>query len=141
LKRYFPGPEIPYIAANKDSHERIERVVGEYGGTRYSHSTVAKAAALMDSYRVKLNGDDTITLSSGDSAPRYVEIEPYVFRELDGPGRLVFKEDGNGRITTLLFANGPAAAAVRREWYETSISHGGLLGGCLAVFLSALVFW
>lgn len=141
LKRYFPGPEIPHIAANKDSHERIERVVGEYGGTRYSHSTVTKAASLMDSYRIKQNGDDTITLSSGDSSRRYVEIEPYVFRELDGPGRLVFKEDDNGRVTYLLFANGPAAAAVRREWYETSISHAGLLGGCLAVFLSALVFW
>jgi CubicO group peptidase (beta-lactamase class C family) len=141
MKRYFPGSEIPHVAATKDSHERIERVVGEYGSTRYSHSTVAKAAAFMETYRIKRNGDDTVTLSNGEFSRRYVEIEPYVFRELDGPGRLVFKEGDNGRIAYLLFANGPAAAAARREWYETSIAHGGLFGGCLAVFLSALFFW
>lgn len=141
LKRYFPGPDFPRIAATKDSRERLERIAGEYGDTRYSHSTVAKFGSLLGTFRAKVNEDSTLTVSSGDSARRYVEVEPFEFRELDGPRRLIFKEDGNGRVTYLFFADGPAGAAIRREWYETSLTQLGLMGGCLAVFCSALLFW
>ena len=36
---------------------------------------------------------------------------------------------------------GPAGAAIRREWYEWSAVQGGLVGGCLGIFVSAFLFW
>ena len=107
LKRYFPAPDPPRIAAKSESHDRVGRVAGEYGSTRYSHSTITKLASLMSAIKVRANKDDTITVSSGDSARRYVEVEPLVFRELDGPRRIVFQEDKDGRVHYLFYADGP----------------------------------
>jgi hypothetical protein len=109
--------------------------------TRYSHTTVAKLGALMGVFDVSVNDDDTLTISIGGRAGRYVEVEPYVFRELDGPDRFVFQEDKDGKVRYLFLADLPIVAARRSEWYERSLVHIGLLGGCLALFATALFFW
>jgi len=141
MKRYFPAASPPRVQATPDSHERVQSVAGEYGSTRYSHSTVTKVASLLSVIKVRANKDDTLTVSSGDSARRYVEVEPLVFRELDGPRRMVFQEDKNGRVHYLFFADAPAGAAIRHEWYELSAVHASLVGGCLGIFVSAFLFW
>jgi hypothetical protein len=91
--------------------------------------------------KVAVNDDDTITISTPNASRRYVEIEPFVFRELDGTRKVVFKEDENGRVLYLFPADAPPVSAVRREWYELSDVQLGLLAGSLAIFASALLFW
>jgi CubicO group peptidase (beta-lactamase class C family) len=141
LKRYFPQADPPRIKPPSDFRERADRLKGEYGVTRYSHSSVAKLAALTGAFDVSVNKDDTITVTLGDDSRRYVEVEPFVFRELDGPGQVVFKEDERGRVRYLFRADAPSGSAIRREWYELSWVQLGLLGGSLAIFASALLFW
>jgi CubicO group peptidase (beta-lactamase class C family) len=141
LRRYFPQPDPPRITPPSDFHERARRFAGEYGMTRYSHSTFTKLAALLAVFKVAANKDDTLTISVGDSSRRYVEVEPLVFRELDGPRKVVFQEGKNGRVLYLLPANAPVVCAIRREWYELSLVQFGLLGGSMAVFLAAFTFW
>ena len=141
LKRYFPEPDLPRVKAAGDVHERTQRLAGEYGMTRYSHSTVAKLAALMSVCRVKVNKDDTLTVTVGAEPRQFVEVEPFVFRELEGSRKIVFQEDKAGKIAYLYFANAPFMSAVHREWYELSTVHGGLVLGCVALFLSAFFFW
>src|SRR5262249_25881780 len=140
VRRYFPQPDPPRTEAGNDFRERAKRLGREYGLTRYSHSTVAKLAALLGVFRVSVNDDDTITIRIRDQSRRYVEIEPFVFRELDGTRKVVFREDENGRIDHMFLADAPPLSAVRRRWYELSEVHGGLIVGCLAAFLSALLF-
>jgi CubicO group peptidase (beta-lactamase class C family) len=141
LRRYFPAPDPPAIKPASDFHERAKRFAGEYGTTRYSHSSVAKVAALLSVLKVSVNDDDTLTIGSGDRARRYVEVEPFVFREVDGPGKFVFQEDKDGRMRYLFISDMPPLSAVRRQWYELTTVQLGVLAGSAAIFASALLFW
>jgi CubicO group peptidase (beta-lactamase class C family) len=141
LNRYFPAPDPPRVQAASASRERAKRLAGEYVLTRYSHSTFAKLAALLAAFDVSPNDDDTITIGIAGNSRRYVEVEPLVFRELDGPGKVIFREGPDGRGLYLFPDNMPPLSAVRREWYDTSLAQWGLLGGSVAVLASALLFW
>jgi CubicO group peptidase (beta-lactamase class C family) len=141
LRRYFPAADPPRVQAGSEFAERAKRVAGEYASTRYSHRSFTKLAALLGGVKVAVNDDDTLTLSTVTNSRRFVEVEPLVFRELDGPRKIVFQEDKNGNIAYLFPADAPAVAAVRRIWYERQDVHLGLLVGCTAVFASALLFW
>lgn len=135
LARYFPVPLQARVKPDAASKERLSKLAGEYGNTRYSHSTIAKIGSLMSYYEVTVNTDDTITIASGDSARRYAEIQPFQFRELDGAREAVFQTDKDGHVTHLFFKNGPHSSAIRLKWYETSTVQQSLLLGCLASFL------
>jgi hypothetical protein len=141
LKRYYPEADPPRIAAAGDFRERARRLAGEYGMTRYSHSSVAKLAALLGVLKVSVNPDDTVTIQLVGRSRRYVETEPYLFRELDGISTMAFQEGKDGRVLYLFPGDMAAVSAVRREWYELSDVHWGLLAGCVGVFVSALLFW
>jgi CubicO group peptidase (beta-lactamase class C family) len=141
LRRYFPAADPPRIQASGDFAARAKRLAGEYANTRYSHTSITKLVALLGGVTVAVNEDDTLTLSTLMDSRRFVEVEPLVFRERDGPRKVVFQEDKNGNIARLFLADAPAVSAVRRQWYEKRDVHVGLLAGCAAVFASALLFW
>jgi CubicO group peptidase (beta-lactamase class C family) len=141
LRRYFPDPDPPRVKSGADFHERADRLAGEYVMTRHPHSTVAKLIALLSVVKVSVNDDDTLTVALGSTSSRYVEIEPYVFREQDGRRRVVFQEDKDGRVRYLFLADVAPVSAERREWYERSLVHWGMLAGSLAIFATALFFW
>jgi hypothetical protein len=92
-------------------------------------------------FHVSVNDDDTLTISIGQTTGRYVETEPFVFRELDGPKRVVFQEEPNGRVSYLYLADVAPLAAERREWYESTLAQWSVLGASAAILASALLFW
>lgn len=141
LRRYFPSPDPPRLNAADGLAERAKRVAGEYGITRYSHTTPAKLAALFSVVKVSVNDDHTITITMGERSRRFLEVEPLVFRELDGTRRVVFQEDKNGDVTYLFPADWAAVSAVRLRWYELSWVQLGVLGICLGILATALLFW
>ncbi|MFT3882953.1 MAG: hypothetical protein QM703_25265 [Gemmatales bacterium] len=121
--------------------DRLGKVAGEYGGTRYSHSSIAKLGAMMAMIEVSAQPDDSITISHGETTRRYVEVQPFQFRELDGTREAVFQTDKDGNVVHLFFANSPHSSAIKLKWYETSTVQLGLLLGCLALFATALLVW
>jgi CubicO group peptidase (beta-lactamase class C family) len=141
MRRYFPAPDPDRIQAGNDAHERAKKLAGEYRVTRYSHSTLTKLIGLVSVLRVKANDDDSLTIGIGDRAHRFVEVEPLVYRDVDGPDRFVFQADKNGNPTYLFPADAAAVAAVKLPWYDTTIAHGALVGVSVVIFLSALFFW
>jgi CubicO group peptidase (beta-lactamase class C family) len=141
LKRYYPEPDPPRIQVVDGFRERGKRLAGEYVITRYSHSSVTKMVALLSAFDVAVNDDDTLTIGTPGDSQRYVEIEPFVFRELDGARKVVFNEGKDGRGLYLFLADAPTLSAVRREWYELSVVQWGLLGVSAGVFATALLFW
>jgi CubicO group peptidase (beta-lactamase class C family) len=141
LKRYFPEPDPAPIVPAADAGERAKMLAGEYVITRHSHTSPMKLVALLSALTVSVNKDNTITISFAGDRRRYSEVEPLVYRELEGRRRVVFREDENGRGLYLFPADRPTLSAVRRPWYDTSLAHLGLLAVCIAVFASALVTW
>jgi CubicO group peptidase (beta-lactamase class C family) len=143
LNRYFPEPDPPVLAAASDGRSRAEHLAGEYVMTRYSHSSVAKLGALMGVIRVSVNDDDTITvrMGMGGRSRRYAEAEPLVYREVDGPQRLVFHEDEESKSLYLYPADWAAVSAVKPAWYDSGPAQLGLLGASTGILTSALLFW
>ena len=68
----------------------------------------------------------------------YLEIEPGLFQEAQGPRRAVFREDEKGRITHLLI---DLAAYERLPWYETSALHQALFDNWGFVWAAMIVLW
>jgi CubicO group peptidase (beta-lactamase class C family) len=141
LRRYFPVADPPRSEPASDFHERANRLAGEYEITRYSTATITKFAALMSVWKVSVNSDDTITITSGGTPVRYVETDPFVFRALDGKRTMVFQEDESGQVSYLFAGEMAPLFAVRRAWYERSELHLSVLAGSMVIFLSALLFW
>jgi hypothetical protein len=102
---------------------------------------MTKLMALLAVFQVDVNEDSTLTVSLGFNSRRFVEVEPFVFRELDGPRKLVFQEDKDGHIAYLFPADAPAVSAARRHWFELRSVHLGLVAGCVCVFASAVFIW
>jgi CubicO group peptidase (beta-lactamase class C family) len=141
LKRYYPEPDPPRIPAADGFRARAKRLAGEYVVTRYSHSTVTKLMALLSVFDVSVNDDNTLTIGTPGGSQRYVEVEPLVFRELDGTRKVVFQEGKDGHVLYAFLADVPPLSAVRREWYDLSVVHWAILGVSLGIFATALLFW
>ncbi|MGH3147256.1 MAG: serine hydrolase domain-containing protein, partial [Rubrobacter sp.] len=143
LDRYYPAPDSPAGKPPADFLERADRFTGSYWPTRAAQTTPEKLNALTLARSVSVAEDGALLtrpLSGGDPQ-RWVQVEPLVFREVDGHGTLVFREDGQGRITHLFFDVPQTWAYVRLAWYETPAFHAGLLAISAVLFLSAIVVW
>lgn len=98
IQRYYPSPasDTPTLPT---AYLHGEQVRGRYENSRGSASNFLAIARLFGSATVVLNDDDTIGVSSlrtGDGRiKRWREIEPYVWREVGGDGRLAAKMSDN----------------------------------------------
>ncbi len=68
-----------------------------------------------------------------------VEIEPYVFRSLDGSETMIYHSNQGRQPAHILFDGRPHYAFERIQWYETPKFNHLLLGISLILLLSALV--
>ncbi len=83
-------------------------------------------------------GDGTLLLVTPYGDWRIVEEEPLYFRQVDGPFHFVFREDGQGRITSLFTDYTPMFGLEKLQWYETLGFNMPLLLVSLLLFLSTL---
>lgn len=140
LDRYLPQ-QLPARAKSPDGmRERSSKFVGEYQTLRYSDSTFGKIARLLGAIHVSLAKDDQLVVVRGDNTFRFIEAEPGFYRELDGNRTVAFKESDTGEIA-LAWDNAAPMASVKVPWHETSLFHLSILAACLALMLTALLFW
>jgi hypothetical protein len=141
MDRYYPPAAPAPIAAAKDFRDRSARYAGQYGAIRHSYTTLAKLGALFSVANVSVDDDQLLfSVEGAGLALRFSEIEPGVFREVDGQRTIAFRDDGQRRATHM-FLGGSPVAWVRLPWYETPEFTLALVVACVAVFLSALVGW
>lgn len=137
---YYPAPGVEPIQPPADFAERAGRFVGVYRVASSPHTTLIKIVELFGGYRVEISepGDGTLVLGVEGLDPRFVEMEPLYFRQVDGPFAMVFREDDRGRITQMYTDFMPQYAAVKLAWYETRGFNLALALGCVLVFLSLM---
>jgi CubicO group peptidase (beta-lactamase class C family) len=143
LDRYYPlaapaAPDPPAGFALRSS-----QYVGSYQSTRMAVTSIEKIGALFaPEVAVSATPDGYLTISGLSREPtRWVEIEPLVFRQVGGQEVLAFRADDQGRIAYLFQGNLAISGYRRLGWYEALAFHYGLLGGSVALFLSALLLW
>jgi CubicO group peptidase (beta-lactamase class C family) len=133
IDRYYPA-EVPEPKPLSDSQERIKQCLGNYRPTRVIHSNWAKLMALMMSSAVKTTDEGNLLIAGR----QWVEIEPYVFQELGGRDKVVFKADDSGKITNMMLDSAPYFAFVKVPWYQSPNFSYFLLAVCGILFLTAL---
>ncbi|MGD8491203.1 MAG: serine hydrolase domain-containing protein [Anaerolineae bacterium] len=151
---YFPAPAGAPLQTTSLSRDQLQRLAGAYRYTRYSHTTANKLNGLALTFEIRANADGTLSSIyplSGEVG-RYAPETPKVFRrvsggpmavlghELDIGDTLVFREDGQGRIT-YLFVPFKSFALERLAWYEGTAEQVLLLAAMVLLFLSAVVVW
>ncbi len=140
LDHYYPPADEP-VEATSDFAQRADRYRGHYGSIRHAYTTPAKLGALMGAADVTVDDDNLVfTFTGADLVLRFAEVEPGLFREVDGQRMIAFREDGEGPAP-YMFLGGSPTAFERLPWYETIRFSLALLVGCLVVFLTALVGW
>jgi hypothetical protein len=146
LDRYFPAAE----SAEKDKQQEktepakpasLARFEGDYGGVRHSYTSITKLGALFNVVKISADEGELVASGTGGAPKRFMEIEPLLFREVDGQDKLAFRQDEHGNITHLFVGSVPYMAFEKLAWNETPAFVLALVGGCATVFLSAVVGW
>jgi CubicO group peptidase (beta-lactamase class C family) len=146
LDKYYPpaAPAPVPSAAPKPTaaqRERLAQVSGAYGMTRMSRTTFEKAAALLSVIRIRPTKEGNLLLTAGSTARQYEEVEPWVYRQIEGPDKLVFKRTAGGKVEYAFSDGIPIMGLVKLAWYENPSFHYALLAFCLLLFLSAALGW
>lgn len=144
MDHYYPAPQTPAPAAPLES---LARYAGSYGATRSNQTTIEKALGLFQAVTVAPTGTQELVVSVGSPAQLtflYKQVEPLVFRSADLPptafGDLVFRADAQGRITAMFQQNNPTTAYLPLPWYAAPGLNFTLLGLCILLFLSILIW-
>jgi hypothetical protein len=144
LRRYYPdrGAPPPTLAT---AYLHGRQVEGRYESSRQSSSNFLAIARLFASATIELNDDETISVSAfrtpDGRLKRWREIEPYLWREVDGDSRLAAKVIDNRVIAV---SSDDVPAAIWLQPVPAWRSPGWLLPllyAALAVHVLALALW
>lgn len=93
----FATPELPSIEPSSETPTRADELTGWYRSTRISATEPTKLIGASATVQVRINDGTLITdpVAPGTDSQRWVEIEPLVFREIDGHERLAFRTEDN----------------------------------------------
>lgn len=97
LDHYYPTPAAPAPQPATDVQGRATHLAGTYIPTRVAHTSPQKLIGWMQAVPVQVGDDGTLQIE----AQRYVEIEPGLFKQVDGERLLSFREDASGQVTHL----------------------------------------
>ncbi|MFC4246840.1 serine hydrolase [Natribaculum luteum] len=140
FERYFPesASETP---TPDGSPERADAIAGTYRSNRIPYTTSEKFVGFPSTISVSVDDEGRlVTEPLGGETTRWVEVEPLLFEEVDGPDRLAFREE-DGEITHLFLDSTPVTAFERLSRRERPLVQLGLLGISALVFLTAAVGW
>jgi CubicO group peptidase (beta-lactamase class C family) len=133
LDRYYPV-EKPEAKPAPGDEKRVQSCAGNYRPTRVVQTNWAKLMSLMMNLNIKVTEDSHLY----GAGKQWIEVEPYIFEEIDGENKLVFEADEKGNITNLFIDSVPYFAYVRVPWLEAPPFNYALLGICGLLFLTTL---
>lgn len=137
LDHWFPAGHDAVRSPGGFDRRAVE-LAGEYLPTRRPYTTLDKFSELVGHLRVETVAAGTLRSSSLlGKVQRWVETEPYVFKEEGGNETLVFRV-GPGRPLAC-FGNVPMHFEKAR-WFETTSFHLLIFGIAQLIFISTLAF-
>jgi CubicO group peptidase (beta-lactamase class C family) len=142
LNRFYPAAApLAEIKPSIEAQKRLKKVSGVYGVSRRSYTRYEKIAGLMMQIKVAPTKEGTLLVKVMGEAQQFVELEPLIFRQVDGQSKLVFKEDKSGRVTLAFAGDIPHMALLKLKWYELPSFHYLLIGFSVLFFIIAAIGW
>jgi CubicO group peptidase (beta-lactamase class C family) len=146
MDHYYPVPPSPVPEPIPGFEENISQFSGSYRPTRSAYTNFEKVSVLFQEIQVSPSpgSNSTLTMSQLAQGPeQWVEVEPLVFRPADGlpsqDGR-VFGRDSQGQINHLFLKLNPTTAYEKVAWYDDVNFNFTMLGACILLFLSTLIW-
>jgi CubicO group peptidase (beta-lactamase class C family) len=137
LDHYYPLQAKPAPEPLAGFPARADTFTGTYISTRVAHTSPQKIIGWIDPLQVSAGSQDLV-LQTPFGEQRYVQIEPELFKQVDGERRLTFREDNQGRVTHLFW--GPIAF-FKAAPYQTLGFQLPFAVACMVLFVSALIFF
>jgi CubicO group peptidase (beta-lactamase class C family) len=143
--RYFPAAQRDGRVDAATAREHARMMVGTYNKTRRLETSFLKAAEIAGQFKVTLDANGGLVFDAAQTvggAPRkWVEIAPFVWREVGGRMRLAAKVE-NGRVVRFgIDSSSPFMLFEPVPWYSSSAWLApALLASLTALALTAL-FW
>jgi hypothetical protein len=146
MTHYYPASRPELTRPSVDFTKRIDQYTGTYLETRHNQTGVEKLLSLQSAVAIEATEGTLKTVGIGFAWPesetsRWIEVEPFVLRKIEGEGTLIFLSDGQGTVTGLIDKNDPQVVYQKQPWYETAAFHLPVLLTCLLLFLSAVLVW
>lgn len=116
LQRYFEQARTPPPGAAAGGVDAA-RFAGSYSPRRRNY-TSAEKVVLASTVQVEATGEGELVIGGG-APTRWIAEGGLVFREAEGPGRIVFQEDADGRITGFHDAAGHNSFDRVSAWQDT----------------------
>lgn len=139
MAHYYPAPDAVATSApptsGPDFDTRADLISGWYRLNRMSYTNAGKVMALFSSFKVNVMEDGTLFVAG----ERFVETEPFVFREVNGDNMLIFQQDAQGAMAHAFLDDLPVIALERVPGVDMPLLHYALLGVSMLAFLSVLV--
>ena len=127
-----PSSPVPFIGQGKAG-----RCAGPYLDIRSNRTTPERLMILLNPLEVHRISDKRLEFGGNC----WVEIEPLVFRNTSSPELLVFKQNEDGGIETMIRGNNPTTAYQKLSWIESPGFHRTAIIVCLLLFASFVIFW
>ena len=137
--QYYPQA-LEEITPPEDFNDRASRFAGTYKFWRHNQSTVEKVGGIVGGLDIVPTGENTLMLV-GTEPRQFVEVDKNLFRQVDGPMRIVFGEDENGNIRDFGIDGLPFMEASRQPAIESSFFANTLPGISLLLFLTVWLGW
>ena len=130
--RYFPGETVK-ASGSKDSAERARQVAGSYISSLNPWNTFLAAwSPLFGKATIEHTGGGKLILDKA----QYVEVEPWVWRQVDGRGAIAAQVEG-GKVVSL--SQGPALTLIPVTPVQQALAP--VFGVCLVLLLVVTVAW
>ncbi|GAC1437030.1 MAG: serine hydrolase [Thermoanaerobaculia bacterium] len=104
LNRYFPDPTVPKTLST--AKEDAKSVRGSYLGSRRSEGSFLRVASVIGELTVDSGPEGLLTVSQlkgvNGKPKHWREVEPLVFRDVDGSDYLAFKRGEGGRMEVMM---------------------------------------
>lgn len=130
----FPIENLPPYDAD------VDRFVGTYRFTRYTHRSMTKTGVLFGMIAPELsiwqNDEGMILMKDWHGKPRrMIQVEPLLFQSIDDDYYCAFRQNNDGKITHL-FTHGTTAFE-KVPWYYTLPFQRTFFFACFAILLLA----
>ena len=130
------APSNPVRSSPPPQGEARLRVIptddGDYRESRGGVRNVFKTGRFIGMQRATAGEDGRLQFLTRE----WVETEPLLFREADGPGWLVFEEDERGEVVRALRGIGGHSVLIKLPWW-----HGLLFHQLMALAILLLLLW
>ncbi len=140
MDRYYPPGKIQASTPGENAKIQLQRFIGSYFSNRRAHKRFTKLGALLGTVKVTLT-EDGLLKTIGTETTRWIETKPLTFREENGSGTLVFREDEKGRITHMFMGDRPYIAFERIRTKDSLILHVVLALSAILLFFTTIISW